>query len=173
MWDRLEQREISGHALQPGPGERPRPDLPAGADLIPQIKHIVVLMMENHSYDNYLGTLAGRGDGLPTGPDGAPDCGNVLPNGQRVAAHHLTSTTQFPGNPTQTWNASHISYAEAPAAGSRPGSGKPSPAATRPCRWATGPSPSCRSTTRSRAPSRWRTAGSAPAWARRSRTGGS
>ena len=55
------------HALQPGPAERPRPDLPAGADLIPQIKHIVVLMMENHSYDNYLGTLPGRGDGLPTG----------------------------------------------------------------------------------------------------------
>ena len=45
-------------ACNPGRGERPRPDLPAGADLIPQIKHIVVLMMENHSYDNYLGTLA-------------------------------------------------------------------------------------------------------------------
>ena len=117
MWDRLEQREISGHALQSGPGERPRPDLPAGADLIPQIKHIVVLMMENHSYDNYLGTLAGRGDGLPTGPDGAPDAANVLPNGQRVAAHHLTSTVQFPGNPTQTWNASHISYADGTCGG--------------------------------------------------------
>jgi phospholipase C len=117
MWDRLEQREISGHGLQPGPGQRPRPDLPAGADLIPQIKHIVVLMMENHSYDNYLGTLAGRGDGLPTGPDGDPDAVNVLPNGQRVAAHHLTSTTQCPGNPTQTWNASHISYADGSCGG--------------------------------------------------------
>ena len=29
-------------------------------DLIPKIKHIVVLMMENHSYDNYLGTLGSR-----------------------------------------------------------------------------------------------------------------
>ncbi len=117
MWDRLEQREISGHALQPGPAERPRPDQPAGADLIPQIKHIVVLMMENHSYDNYLGTLPGRGDGLPTGPDGAPNAANVLPNGQRVAAHHLTSTVQFPGNPTQTWNASHLSYADGSCGG--------------------------------------------------------
>ena len=28
--------------------------------------------MENHSYDNYLGMLAGRGDGFPLGPDGEP-----------------------------------------------------------------------------------------------------
>src|ERR1700735_925152 len=117
MWDRLQQREISGHGLQPGPGQRPRPDLPAGADLIPQIKHIVVLMMENHSYDNYLGTLVNRGDGLPKGPDGTPEAVNVLPNGQRVAAHRLTSTAQCPGNPTQTWNASHISYADGTCGG--------------------------------------------------------
>ena len=32
--------------------------------MLPQIKHIVVLMMENHSFDNYLGTL-GRGEGFP------------------------------------------------------------------------------------------------------------
>ena len=42
---------------------------------------------------------------------------NVLPNGQRVAAHHLTSTVQCPGNPTQTWNASHISYADGSCGG--------------------------------------------------------
>ncbi len=29
----------------------------AGTDALPQIEHIVVLMMENHSYDNYLGML--------------------------------------------------------------------------------------------------------------------
>ena len=28
--------------------------------MLPQINHILVLMMENHSFDNYLGTL-GRG----------------------------------------------------------------------------------------------------------------
>src|SRR5215469_8502216 len=44
------------------PGQRPDPDLPAGTDMLPAIKHIIVLMMENHSFDNYLGTL-GRGDG--------------------------------------------------------------------------------------------------------------
>ncbi|HEX7267409.1 MAG TPA: alkaline phosphatase family protein [Streptosporangiaceae bacterium] len=29
----------------------------------PPIEHIVVLMMENHSYDNYLGMLQCRGEG--------------------------------------------------------------------------------------------------------------
>jgi phospholipase C len=67
-------------------------------------------MMENHSYDNYLGMLTGRGDGLPLGQDGSPAAVNVLPSGERVPAHHLPSTAQFPGNPTQSWNASHISY---------------------------------------------------------------
>jgi phospholipase C len=109
MWERLEKREISRRGLATGPGERPRPDLPAGTDLIPDIKHIVVLMMENHSYDNYLGMLRGRGDGLPFDDSGAPAAVNTLPNGQRVQAHHLTSTVQVGGNPTQTWNASHIS----------------------------------------------------------------
>ena len=112
MWERLEQREIARRELVPGPGERPRPDLPAASDLIPKIKHIVVLMMENHSYDNYLGTMAGRGDGLSLGADGTPTAVNVLPNGQRVPAHHLPSTAQVGGDPTQTWHASHISYGD-------------------------------------------------------------
>ena len=43
-------------------GERPFPDRPEGANCLPQIDHILVLMMENHSYDNYLGML-GRGHG--------------------------------------------------------------------------------------------------------------
>ena len=117
MWERLEQREISRRGLVPGPGERPRPELPPGSDLIPEIRHIVVLMMENHSYDNYLGMLAGRGEGLPLGPDGGPTAVNVLPNGQRVPAHHFPSTAQMTGNPTQSWHASHIAYAEGSCGG--------------------------------------------------------
>jgi phospholipase C len=112
MWERLEKRGIERRGLVAGPGERPRPDLPPGADLIPGIKHIVVLMMENHSYDNYLGMLTGRGDGLPLDASGAPSAENTLPNGQRVGARRLPATTQVRGNPTQTWNASHIAYAE-------------------------------------------------------------
>jgi phospholipase C len=110
MWERLEQREIARRDLVPGPGERPRPDLPPGSDLIPKIKHIVVLMMENHSYDNFLGMMTGRGDGLALGADGTPTAVNVLPNGQRIQAHHLPATAQVGGDPTQTWNACHISY---------------------------------------------------------------
>jgi len=55
------------------PGQRSDPSLPAGTDRLPQIKHIVVLMMANHSFDNYLGTVAGRGEGLPAGAAGLPD----------------------------------------------------------------------------------------------------
>ena len=110
MWDRLEQREIARRGLRPGPGDRPRPDLPVGSDLIPQIKHIVILMMENHSYDNYLGMLTDRGEGLPRGADGTPTAVNTLPDGRRFPAHHLTSTRQLKGNPTQSWRASNIAY---------------------------------------------------------------
>ena len=175
MWEWLEQREIRrrGQAW-PATGGRPRPDLPEGTDLIPEIKHIVVLMMENHSYDNYLGTLAGRGDGLPLGPDGAPDGVNPLAERQRVAAHHLTSTIQVDGDPTQTWNASHLQYdgralrrlrrrSVERRARRRPGRADGLLDRAR----------TCRSTTGWRARSRWPTAGSAPAWGRRSRTGGS
>ncbi len=117
MWERLEKREIARRRLRPGPGERPRPDMPAGSDLIPQIKHIVVLMMENHSYDNYLGMLTGRGEGLPLAPDGTPLAVNVLPDGQRFPAHHFPSTAQVDGNPTQSWHASHISFDAGTCAG--------------------------------------------------------
>jgi len=65
----------------------PDPDQPAGADLLPRIRHIVVLMMENHSYENYLGTLAGRGDGLPLGPDATPDVTNAGLDGKPVLTH--------------------------------------------------------------------------------------
>src|ERR1700728_3486259 len=109
MWERVEKRGIKRRGLRESPPARPRPDLPAGTDLLPAIKHIVVLMMENHSYDNYLGTLGDRGDGLPVDASGTPTAENCLPNGQRVGAWHLPATAQIAGNPTQTWHASHIS----------------------------------------------------------------
>ena len=78
MWDRLERYELKyrgRHLSKLQPGQRPVPTLPAGSDLLPQIKHIVVLMMENHSYDNYLGMLR-RGDGFTLGTDGQPTAEN-------------------------------------------------------------------------------------------------
>ena len=93
-------------------GPRTRLDLKPGTDMLPQIRHIVILMMENHSYDNYLGMLADRGEGLPLGPDGVPLAVNIGPNGEAYPAHRLTSTGQTGGDPTQTWHASHLQYGE-------------------------------------------------------------
>jgi phospholipase C len=114
-WAALEHREIrrrTGGEPAVEPGSRPRPDQPAGTDLLPQIKHIVVLMMENHSYDNYLGTLAGRGDGLAPGPDGAPAAANPRQDGTPVRAHHFGSTVQVKRVPTQSWNVSHLQFGQ-------------------------------------------------------------
>jgi phospholipase C len=73
---------------------------------------MVVLMMENHSYDNYLGMLQGRGEGLPLGPDGEPEVFNPATDGTAVQAFHLPSTVQRRGVPSQSWHASHLQWAE-------------------------------------------------------------
>jgi len=113
VWTRLEQSELARLARRQtggGGGQRPSPGQPAGTDLLPQIKHIVVLMMENHSYDNYLGMLAGRGEGFPLGPDGEPEVSNTGLHGEPVPAHHLASTSQQPENPSQSWHATHLQW---------------------------------------------------------------
>src|SRR5712664_2246119 len=92
------------------PGERPIPSLPAGTDLLPQIKHIVVLMMENHSYDSYLGMLAGRGDGFKLGRDSQPKAANQNADGKMIRSYHPPSTKQADGVPCQSWHASHLQW---------------------------------------------------------------
>jgi phospholipase C len=77
---------------------------------MPQIKHIVILMMENHSYDNYLGMLTGPGDGFTLGPDGAPVGADETLSGTTVPLTHAEQTKQLPNVPTQSWNASHIQW---------------------------------------------------------------
>ncbi|MBV8348024.1 MAG: hypothetical protein JOZ49_10970 [Mycolicibacterium sp.] len=110
-WEAAEQRQIRRRSGKMPPVDlesRPRLDLPVGTDLLPTIKHIVVLMMENHSYDNYLGMLAGRGEGLACDASGAPLAANPRHDGSMVRAHHLASTVQVERVPTQTWNVSHL-----------------------------------------------------------------
>jgi phospholipase C len=104
--DRLSARRRLRHRDHPA-DLRSLPDRtqPAGAHLVPQIRHIVLLMMENHSFDNYLGTL-GRGDGLP---DPLPV--NPRLHGCPVAAHHFAGTGQVEQVPSQSWRASHEQYA--------------------------------------------------------------
>jgi len=94
------------------PGSRPFPDRPAGTDMLPQIEHIVVLMMENHSYDNKLGMLRRRGaDGFRIGPGGTPTAVNPYANGDLQHAFRMPTTCQESGHPAQDWLDSHISYA--------------------------------------------------------------
>jgi phospholipase C len=112
-WERIERAKLRQRELRARrnrPGDRPDSSRPAGTDLLPQIKHIVVLMMENHSFDNYLGTL-GRGEGLPLGDDGTPDAENPDSAGTMVRSHHANSTVQAPEVPCQSWSASHAQWA--------------------------------------------------------------
>src|ERR1700722_20221376 len=90
------------------PGTRPYPKLPEGTDTLPEIDHIVVVMQENHSFDNYLGTL-GRGDGFTLDHRGRPTNTNPDPSGGYVRAFHETDTLQA-GHVSQSWDASHLQY---------------------------------------------------------------
>src|SRR5580692_3550831 len=113
-WERIERQKLRGRERRTRhnrPGDRPDPSRPVGTDMLPRIKHIVVLMMENHSFDNYLGTL-GRGEGLPLGSDGTPDAENPDSTGTMVRAHRAGSTVQQEGVPCQSWSATHAQWAD-------------------------------------------------------------
>jgi phospholipase C len=86
---------------------RPDPGLPIGSDRLPQIEHVIVLMMENHSYDNYFGVMGGRGEGIPRNADGSWAVANSACDGRSVAPHHLTTTVPPPEIPCQSWASSH------------------------------------------------------------------
>ncbi len=89
----------------------PYPNLPEGGDTIPQIQHIVVLMMENHSYDNKLGMLGRRdADGFRIGRNGRPLAENPYANGNLQHAFHMPTTCQLAREPSQTWLNSHIQF---------------------------------------------------------------
>ncbi len=90
-------------------GVPPNPRAPIGSDQLPQVDHIVVVMLENHSFDNILGTL-GRGDGLPRGANGQPDATNPDGAGELIRSFHMPTPCQLAGKPSQTWNASHAQY---------------------------------------------------------------
>jgi phospholipase C len=112
MWNILERLELAALAPRQPRGPLPVPGQPPGTDLLPEIRHIVVLMMENHSYDNYLGMLRGRGEGLPLGPDGQPVAANTTSGGEVVRAHRMSSTVQQPDVPSQSWHACHLQWGE-------------------------------------------------------------
>src|SRR5258707_326735 len=112
MLDRIEAAAARRRLVRRGvnPDARPEPTMSMGSDCLPQIEHIVILMMENHSYDNYFGMLTGRGDGLPLDEHGAPSPTNMGGNGVPVRMRRFEGTRQKAAVPTQSWNASHIQW---------------------------------------------------------------
>ncbi len=102
---------LAGAAPVRKPNSLPDPRRPAGeptADL--PFDHIVVVMMENHSFDNYFGMLPRRGqrraDGFKFDRHGRPANRQPLDGGY-VLPVHATSNCQ-PLHVTQAWNATHI-----------------------------------------------------------------
>ncbi len=97
------------------PDSVPFPHLPPGTPTMAKIEHIVVLMMENHSFDNLLGMVPyqvpGRwsADGLSLRRNRLQNF-NPDPGGAKVHASLSDSPCQLSGVPTQAWNASHASY---------------------------------------------------------------
>src|SRR5437868_712195 len=91
------------------PGSRPNPTLPEGTDMLPKIEHVVVVMMENHSYDDHFGML-GRGDGYRLDASGRPLDANPDGKGNLVRAFPMPSTCQLQRVPGQDWDDSHRSW---------------------------------------------------------------
>jgi phospholipase C len=87
------------------PDSLPFPHLPPGTASVHQIQHIVVLMMENHSFDNLLGMVPaqvpGRSsvDGL-TVHHGQVTNSNPGRTGGRVPAERASSPCQLNGKPS-------------------------------------------------------------------------
>jgi phospholipase C len=93
------------------PDSLPDPRLPAGTvDEALPFDHIVVVMMENHSFDNLLGALSRSGqpkaDGLHFNHAGVARNENPDANGIAVPSFVIPTTAQAP-SVTQTWNATH------------------------------------------------------------------
>jgi phospholipase C len=93
------------------PDSLPDPKRPAGSvDEALPFDHIVVVMMENHSFDNVLGALAHSGQpkahGLKINGKGVARNSNPGPEGP-VRSFVIGNTEQAP-SVTQTWNATHV-----------------------------------------------------------------
>jgi phospholipase C len=92
------------------PDSLPNPHRPAGAvnHRMP-FDHVVIVMMENHSFDNYLGMLPKRGQPLADGftfRHGRPVNHNRL-RGRRVTVYPLSDPCQPSDAGSQSWNATH------------------------------------------------------------------
>jgi phospholipase C len=98
------------------PDSLPFPGRVPGAESLPQVEHVVILMLENHSFDNILGMLPWqvpqrrRVDGLRRGRGGSPVDANPDATGALVRSTHAPTVCQLHGLPGQDWNRSHVSW---------------------------------------------------------------
>jgi phospholipase C len=93
------------------PGSLPDASRPAGEPTAAlPFDHIVVVMMENHSFDNYLGMLPRRGqplaDGFTFDAAGRPTNRNPVKGGYITLQHAPTLCTPD-GSASQSWNSTH------------------------------------------------------------------
>jgi phospholipase C len=95
------------------PGSLPDPTRPAGTPTAAlPFDHIVIVMMENHSFDNYLGMLSRRGqpraDGFRFDAAGRPLNSNPVKGGY-IQVQHAQSLCTPDGSASQSWNDTHKS----------------------------------------------------------------
>jgi len=94
-----------------GPNSVPYPSLRPGhfTGTFP-FDHVVIVMQENHSFDNYLGMLPVLGqpkaDGFTFNAKGEPTNWNPL-DGERMHVFHQTSDSGSQHSGSQSWNDSH------------------------------------------------------------------
>ncbi|MDX6266774.1 MAG: phospholipase [Frankiales bacterium] len=97
-------------AARYGPGHLPYPGRPIGThDPSTPIQHIVIVMQENHSFDEYFGMLPRSGqpaaDGFTFDSHGRPTNSNPVGQGRQVVFHR---TSMCPGDSAgQSWNSTH------------------------------------------------------------------
>ncbi len=115
---RVDALRALGRSTLRHPDFLPHPELAVGTNTLPEIEHVVVLMLENHSYDNFLGMLGRapgqrpRGDGFTLASDGYPDATNPYASGSLQRAFQMPTTCQLGAKPSQEWAASHVQYAD-------------------------------------------------------------
>ncbi|MFN8130588.1 MAG: alkaline phosphatase family protein [Solirubrobacteraceae bacterium] len=80
------------------------------------MRHVLVLMMENHSFDNVLGMLPHqsaarrRVDGFRVDAAGRPRAATTDRRGRRVPLHHTTRPCDPQNNPNNSWANNHAAF---------------------------------------------------------------
>jgi phospholipase C len=109
---RADASRASGQGVWRHPGSLPDKKRPPGTpDPKIPIDHVVVVMMENHSFDNYFGMLPRHGqpkaDGFRFNRHGRP-IDTQPTKGGVIRAFEMPSMCQMEHEPSQSWDGTHI-----------------------------------------------------------------